>query len=125
MTDKWGLTLDTEKQFATPELNLNPVYGLTCILLFNNHARSIGQHSICKPPFTNTTSGKGSTRQQPDRRSIHTEESIRPNCILLKAINGSTLISILTMNGCSDLTLESNVSNRGILTDPHPDLLDL
>jgi hypothetical protein len=29
MTDKWGLPLDTEKQFATPELNLNPVYGLT------------------------------------------------------------------------------------------------
>jgi hypothetical protein len=35
-----------------------------------------------------------------------------------------TLISILTMNGCPDLTLESDVSYQYILTDPHPDLLD-
>jgi hypothetical protein len=29
------------------------------------------------------------------------------------------------MNGSPDLILESNVSNRGILTDINPDLLDL
>jgi len=46
MTDKWGVT---EKQFATPELNLNPV------IWINLHSKSdTGQHSICESHLKDT-----------------------------------------------------------------------
>jgi len=129
MTDKWGLPLYTEKQFATPELNLNPVY-----VWINLHSKStiglnyihgVERHRIYRLPFINTASVKGYTRQRSDKPCIHTEERLRDNCILQKAINGSTLILILTMNGSLIMIPEVDVSDRCILTDLNPDLLDL